>query len=139
MTKEDIVTAIGKMPVAILWRHIKSIVAAIALMWGTLWWFGADAIQAKADDALLSALGRQGMAPKDFIDMKATIGGMKGDVSELKEATKHLDDAAEDLNNQLGVIKSQLDGVAKETERTNQLLRALIPVMKTETQPVPQQ
>lgn len=132
MTKDDIVTAVGKMPVETVWRHMKSIAAAVTLMWVTLWWIGGDVMRAKAEDALLQALGRLGMAPKDFTQMKSNLDQMRGDVVELKKTTESLEGTVQDASRHLDSIQTQLDGMKLETERTNRLLGTLIPMLKTE-------
>ena len=132
MTKDDIVTAVSKMPVETVWRHMKSIAAAVTLMWVTLWWIGGDVMRAKAEDALLQALGRHGMAPKDFTQMKSNLDQMRGDVVELKKTTESLEGTVQDASRHLDSIQTQLDGMKLETERTNRLLGTLIPMLKTE-------
>jgi len=132
MTKDDIVTAVSKMPVETVWRHMKSIAAAVTLMWVTLWWIGGDVMRAKAEDALLQALGRLGMAPKDFTQMKSNLDQMRGDVVELKKTTESLEGTVQDASRHLDSIQTQLDGMKLETERTNRLLGTLIPMLKTE-------
>lgn len=120
------------MPLDVVWQHAKSIAVAIGLIWGSLWWLGGDYVRAQADEALVKMLTKQGMAPEDFKSMKRNIDDMGRDLDKVVADTAATSRTIATVGKDVDRVQQQLDALNKQSDRTYDLLKTLIPMMRTE-------
>lgn len=106
-------------------REIWKACLIIGAMWGSMLTFGGGFITSRADEILLHALKRQGMAPADIKTMQDRLISLGLDVDRLRVT-------AGEVQKNLNTINTQIEVMNANQRQTYDLLKTLIPLMKAE-------
>lgn len=101
------------------------LLAIIAATWASFWAFGGDYITARADEALVEALRRKGMAPESIRSMQDQLRSLGVDVDALRASSTH-------TNEELDLVQKRLEAMDANQRQTYDLLKTLIPLMKAD-------
>lgn len=119
-------------PVVVVWRHAKSIATGVAIVWGSIWWVGGDYVKAQAEDRLVEMLADQGMAPDDIKLMKQKIDDVSRDLEKVGTDTANTSRTIAAVSRDVDKLQEQLEAINKQSDRTYDLLKTLLPLMKSE-------
>jgi hypothetical protein len=134
-TMTNIFDRLKAMPVNVMWRHLQSIAVAVGVIWASIWWLGGDFVRAQADEALVEMLTKQGMAPEDFKAMKRKIDDVGRDLDKVSANTSNANRALQDVTRDLDRLQQQMQALSNQSDRNYDLLKTILPMMKTEVTP----